>query len=286
MGFVPKAKLSALGSRSRGGRGDGLRQGCAERLKDVEEIKIGEIRIPFGGTAAVQGLALPGQRERGRARQTAVGKPVSDEQGLAVPRDGLGNAALAHPGSAAFASVGEFEAVGPFPVDHAVGDHGDMAQAVPVQDALDGVVHAVAHDAEGDAFRAAVPHEFHEPSGDGDRVQKGVQPLQRSLDERDLPLHALAGRDGTPHPFVLDGFPGWPGEPFEDRVGHVERRDGAVEIADDGIRPRREIGQLEHVLLLREGVIGMHVETPGCFPKISKQRATAPEIRGMPLLPL
>ena len=30
----------------------------------------------------------------------------------------------------------------------------------------------------------------------------------------------------------------------------------------------------------------MHVETPGCFPKISKQRATAPEIRGMPLLPL
>ena len=101
MGFVPKAKLSALGSRSRGGRGDGLRQGCAERLKDVEEIKIGEIRIPFGGTAAVQGLALPGQRERGRARQTAVGKPVSDEQGLAVPRDGLGNAALAHPGSAA-----------------------------------------------------------------------------------------------------------------------------------------------------------------------------------------
>lgn len=205
----------------------GFGRGGAERLKDVEEIKIGEIRIPFGGTAAVQGLALPGQRERGRARQTAVGKPVSDEQGLAVPRDGLGNAALAHPGSAAFASVGEFEAVGPFPVDHAVGDHGDMAQAVPVQDALDGVVHAVAHDAEGDAFRAAVPHEFHEPSGDGDRVQKGVQPLQRSLDERDLPLHAPAGRDGTPHPFVLDGFPGWPGEPFEDRVGHVERRDGA-----------------------------------------------------------
>ena len=38
-------------------------------------------------------------------------------------------------------------------------------------------------------------------------------------------------------------------------------------------------------MLLREGVIGMHVETPGCFPKISKQRATAPEIRGMPLLP-
>ena len=69
MGFVPKAKLSALGSRSRGGRGDGLRQGCAERLKDVEEIKIGEIRIPFGGTAAVQGLALPGVNEAERARQ-------------------------------------------------------------------------------------------------------------------------------------------------------------------------------------------------------------------------
>lgn len=149
-----------------------------------------------------------------------------------------------------------------------------MAQAVPVQDALDGVVHAVAHDAEGDAFRAAVPHELHEPAGDGDRIQKGVQPLQRSLDERDLPLHALAGRDGSPHPFVLDGFPGWAGEPFEDRVGHVERRDCAVEITDDGIRPRREIRQLEHVLLLREGLISMHVETPGCFPQTSKQRAT------------
>lgn len=50
--------------------------------------------------------------------------------------------------------------------------------------------------------------------------------------------------------------------------------------------PAAKSGNWNHVLLLREGVIGMHVETPGCFPKISKQRATAPEIRGMPLLPL
>ena len=42
-GSVPNAKFSALGSRSRGGRGNGLRQGCAERLKDVEEIIMAEI---------------------------------------------------------------------------------------------------------------------------------------------------------------------------------------------------------------------------------------------------
>lgn len=107
MGFVPKAKLSALGSRSRGGRGDGLRQGCAERLKDVEEIKIGEIRIPFGGTAAVQGLACRASvNEAERARQQSE-SPSPMSRVLPSPETGLGNAALAHPGSAAFASVGD-----------------------------------------------------------------------------------------------------------------------------------------------------------------------------------
>ena len=76
MEFVPKAKLSALGSRSRGGRGDGLRQGCAERLKDVEEIKIGEIRIPFGGTAALPCRASVNEAERAR-QQSESPSPMS-----------------------------------------------------------------------------------------------------------------------------------------------------------------------------------------------------------------
>jgi len=181
-----------------------------------------------------------GENQIGGLRRAEVGAPIADQDAQRSGFRGQRRAFAVSRGRAAIvASMREAEppalAAKPFQV---VGDDRNIDAGAREHRRHD-PVEPVGDHAHLQAEFAAQRHEVREMRIDGGAMQEGVERVRACAHQVDLAREAFARTDAARDPVGLHGLPGRTRETFQDEVGRIAERNGAVEI-DENTNPRRD----------------------------------------------